>query len=126
MARKIIAVAFIVISLAICFIGQSLINSTVSPLLKEVLIIEEMVNSGEIDKAINEAEVFLEEWDKAEKILSVLITHSEIDNVNLTLEQAISYLFSKEKVDFFAQSAELKKLLKHLIENEKVNIQNIF
>lgn len=125
MARKITAVAFVIFLLVICFIGQSMIRSNVNSLLKQVETIEEMTNNGDIEAAIEQEKNFLKKWDKSEKILSILIPHSEIDNINIALEQAISYLNSRETKHFFAQSAELKKLLKHLIENEKVNLQNI-
>jgi hypothetical protein len=126
MARKIAAISFVILILAVSITGKAIIDSKINSLLNDLEKIEKLAMDGDKIAAVDEANKFVEQWDKSEKILSVFITHSEIDNVNIALEQAVSYLNTDENDDFLAKSAELKKLLKHLIDNEKVNLQNIF
>lgn len=88
--------------------------------------IENNIQSNEWNKAYNNSLKFLNEWDKYSKKVSVFTHHAEIDNINNELWKLTQYTKEKNKDESLASAHVIKFYLKHIVEMEKVNLQNIF
>lgn len=88
--------------------------------------IENNIQSSEWNKAYDNSLKFLTEWDKYSKKVSVFTHHAEIDNINNELWKLTQYTKEKNKDESLASAHVIKFYLKHIVEMEKVNLQNVF
>lgn len=78
------------------------------------------------DTAENEAKKLKNYWDKKEKLLSVFVNHTRIDDI----EQAVSLLnvYAKNEKDplFYEYADTIKMLLHQMLEDTKISMHSIF
>ena len=89
-----------------------------------VEIIQKSTQSPEgSEKLFNEAK---KKWDELEKILALSANHSVIDKVNESFTKAEEWQKLGSINMFLAEAEWLKKLVRHVGENEKLKAYNIF
>ncbi len=90
---------------------------------------------SELDKAVktenwNGAEKALKtlenNWGKSKIYWSVLINHSEVDNIEQSIERIKQYIRLNDPIETSAETAGLRRYFLHIPENEKLTIENIF
>jgi predicted PurR-regulated permease PerM len=65
------------------------------------------------------------EWEQTSRVLSVLMDHQEIDNVNSSLYKMMEYVKLKEKNMALAEISVLKHIIKHIPDKAAFSIENI-
>ncbi|KJS20423.1 MAG: hypothetical protein VR72_14905 [Clostridiaceae bacterium BRH_c20a] len=68
---------------------------------------------------------FEKHWDKKNFVWSLLIEHSEIDNIDISICHIKSYMKLQELTETYVEVKTLFKYLKHIPEIEKLTIQNL-
>lgn len=99
---------------------------TSSKLEKEISAIEKSLQNNNWVSAGKNLEKMQKSWSKAKKAWTVMLDHSEIDNIDITLSRLSSYVKTKDLTLSLAETASLKQYIKHIPEKESTNISNIF
>jgi hypothetical protein len=88
--------------------------------------ISELVNSGSWDIAKERVEGLDERWDSTEKKWGILIDHFEIDNIEMAMIKSKKYIDTKDLPLASAELDNLKFMVEHIYEKERLNLKNIF
>lgn len=88
--------------------------------------IEKSIESNSWDEAYNKSLELLNNWDNCTRKISIFVNHSEIDNVNNEIWKLTQYAKCHSEDEALASNHVIKFLLKHILNMEKVNVQNIF
>lgn len=127
-------IVIIIIILVVIFGGDILIkkylNSTADMLSSELedlkqktLFAKENENRDEIKKLINNIK---DEWEKKNKIWSMVVFHQELDNIEQALERAESSIENGNLEDALQEIETANFFVKHVKEREKLSLKNIF
>ncbi|MFA5536494.1 MAG: DUF4363 family protein [Bacillota bacterium] len=65
-------------------------------------------------------------WEKVEKRWTIILNHSETDEIELTVAKLKSYIKSEELGDSLAELSALKFLLQHIPGKHHLQLHNIF
>lgn len=87
--------------------------------------LEELVSSESWEKAYGKSLELFNDWQDNHFVISMVINHSEIDNINNELWKLTQYVKCKSEDESLASIHVVKFLLKHIIKMEKINIENI-
>lgn len=88
--------------------------------------VEEYVNNDNWQEANKASIECLESWKNYSDKISVFVNHAEIDNINMELYKLTQYVKTEDKEESLASINALKFLLEHIVNLEKINLQNIF
>ncbi|SMB81682.1 protein of unknown function [Desulfonispora thiosulfatigenes DSM 11270] len=69
---------------------------------------------------------FEQKWKDNLFMWSLITDHSEIDNIEVSIAHIKSYLKTQDFSEVNAEIASLFRYIKHIPENEKLTIRNIF
>ncbi|MFZ7132985.1 MAG: DUF4363 family protein [Eubacteriales bacterium] len=78
------------------------------------------------EEASNELLDLDKKWQDTEKVWKTVIEHAELDNIQKTFASVKEYIREEEKPHSLAELADLKFFINHILEKEKLNLQNIF
>lgn len=87
--------------------------------------LEELVSSESSEKAYGKSLELFNDWQDNHFVISMVINHSEIDNINNELWKLTQYVKCKSEDESLASIHVVKFLLEHIIKMEKINIENI-
>jgi hypothetical protein len=88
--------------------------------------VEENIKRENWEKAEENLWIFEEKWKGNKLIWALLIDHSEIDNIELSIVHIKSYITSRDLTEAKKEIAGLYLYLRHIPETEKLNLKNIF
>ncbi|NMM61504.1 DUF4363 family protein [Clostridium sp. P21] len=88
--------------------------------------IERSIDTQSWDEAYNKSLILLDNWDNCTRKISIFVNHAEIDNINNEIWKLTQYTKCHNEDESLASNHVIKFLLKHIINMEKVNIQNVF
>ncbi len=66
-----------------------------------------------------------EEWEQTSRVLSILMDHQEVDNVNSSLYKMMEYVKLREKNMALAEISTLKHIINHIPDKAAFSIDNI-
>jgi len=119
-----------VIITVIIFIFAFYSVSVLAQTTEEMTTILEEVEQAVLEHDWELAEVSLDEfkkqWDKKHFVWSLLIEHSEIDNIDISICHIRSYMKLQDLTETYVEIKALFKYLKHIPEMERLTIQNLF
>lgn len=120
----------IVLLLAVIFAFSSYTNRVLSTTSQDIAShvdeIEKTIKEGNWDKTEEQLQTIESNWDKTEKKWTVLIDHSEIDNIDISLSRMSKYIEAKEQALALAEAGVLKNLIEHIPDKETLTLKNIF
>jgi len=87
--------------------------------------VSEHVTSGNWEGAKSEIENTQKNWDKTEKIWTLLTDHFELDNIEMSLKKSKKYIEAKDMPLALGELENLKFMVEHIYSKELINIQNI-
>jgi predicted PurR-regulated permease PerM len=88
--------------------------------------IENNIKANEWLDALQNLDSVALEWDKISNLWSMLIDHSEIDNITESLSRIQAYINENSTVLSLAELNVLKNYLKHIPEKESLKLKNLF
>lgn len=125
--RNLFAALIIFISMFLSLVFSiNYLNQTCSKLDTLNIQIEKSIESNSWDEAYNKSLKLLDNWDNCTRKISIFVNHAEIDNINNEIWKLTQYTKCHTKDEALASNHVIKFLLKHILNMEKVNIQNIF
>lgn len=94
--------------------------------LYEVEYTKNLLNNNKMDEAHESAKNLENSWDNLRNTWRLFINHSEIDEIDRNVLELVSYISQDEKEEAIVRVDTLGRDFKHVVENEKITIQNIF
>ncbi|EJP6472514.1 DUF4363 family protein [Clostridium botulinum] len=101
------------------------LNSTCKVFINQCNELEELVTSNSWEKAYGKSLELFDGWQNKHFVISIVINHSEIDNINNELWKLTQYVKCKNEDESLASIHVVKFLLEHIVKMEKINIENI-
>jgi hypothetical protein len=125
---KITISVFLIISFIVAgsIISLRMLKNTSERLEKHIDMVEEGAASGNWNMARMSLENIEKDWSKAEGVWTVLIDHSEIDNIENSLARMKKYINTEDSSLALGELSNLRQYVKHIPEKESFSIKNIF
>lgn len=126
MNRIIVSVIALILVIAVASFSVLSLDSSCKNLSENLDEIKSAAEFKDSEKAIELTEKALELWDKEERKISLLVDHSEIDEIEKTLKSlpVLARQGSMERLE--EQSSIAAERVRHIREKEKISIKNIF
>lgn len=124
---KSILSSFILLIVMLCFMFFSVkyLDKTCSALTAEAGKLELQISKENWDKAYNSSLKFMKEWKKDSELVSIFVHHQEIDDINNEVWKLTQHTKCEDKDEALASIHAIKFLISHIIDLEKINIQNL-
>ena len=116
---------FFVMIISIIF-SINYLNKICKQLEQIDISMEQDVNNESWDTAYTSSIDFMNKWKKYSENISVFVDHKEIDNIHNELWRLTQYIKCENKDETLASLHVIKFFLNHIMDMEKMNIQNIF
>lgn len=125
---KITISVFLILSLIVAgsIISSRTLENTSEKLQKHIVKVEEGATSGNWNMAKTNLDNIEKDWSKAEGVWTVLIDHTEIDNIENSLARMEKYINTEDRSLALGELSNLRQYVKHIPEKETFNIKNIF
>lgn len=126
MNRIIVSVIALILVIAVASFSVLSLDSSCKNLSENLDEIKSAAEFKDSEKAIELTEKALELWDKEERKISLLVDHSEIDEIEKTLKSlpVLARQGSMERLE--EQSSIAAERVRHIREKEKISVKNIF
>ena len=102
------------------------LNTTCGKLIKSSDTMEDIILKENWSKGYKMSREILDEWKNEYRKLSVFVHHAQIDDINNEFLQLTQYIKCKDKTESLAKIHLIKFYLNNIIDQQKINIQNIF
>lgn len=124
---KKIVVAYFLFSLILLTLFWSVhyLNKTTTSLQIQSNELENLILKDSWDKAYSSSVDIFKKWEKASDNLSIVIDHQKLDNINIEVLKLTQYTKCNSKDEALASIHAIKFLFEHLINLEKISLQNI-
>ncbi len=102
------------------------IRSLADNLNNTLIQLEKNVENEEWEKAKKTYQKVEKQWDRAKKIVTLFIDHSDLRHLNISLTRIYSLIEIKEKKELLPEIKVVKDLVTDIPEEEKLSLNNIF
>ena len=126
MNRIIVSVIALILVIAVASFSVLSLDSSCRNLSENLDEIKSAAEFKDAEKTIELTEKALELWDEEEGKISLLVNHSEIDEIEKTLKSLpiLARQGSMERLE--EQSSIAAERVRHIREKEKISVKNIF
>lgn len=126
MNRIIVSVIALILVIAVASFSVLSLDSSCKNLSENLDEIKSAAGIKDTEKTIELTEKALELWDKEERKISLLVDHSEIDEIEKTIKSlpVLARQGSMERLE--EQSSIAAERVRHIREKEKISVKNIF
>lgn len=125
LSRLIISFTTFLIVIFGCIYSSTIVSSMVSPLVIQVENIQNNFGTTS-DTSENLMLDLLNDWDKYNNFLGMIIRHNELDDIDVIFTRVHEYAKNGNEESFTVESEELIYRLTNLIEKEKFSLRNLF
>jgi uncharacterized protein YxeA len=118
-----------VLILVIFFSGAFYLHRYIQLSSERIMIHTEKINQAIEKENWDEAKYNMErlnkDWNKIKKTWLAFIEHLETDEIDVTIKRIERYISLKENTLVLVEIAQLKQLVEHISEKEKIKLTNI-
>lgn len=118
-------VLFFVMIVSIIF-SITYLNRVCRQLEQIDISMEQDIKDESWKKAYDSSIDFMNKWNQYSKNISVFVDHKEIDNIHNELWRITQYIKCENTDESLASLHVIKFFLNHILDMEKLNLQNIF
>ncbi len=119
----------IIISMVLIFSAGIWVNNSLQTssdhLCSQIETITQHIKSEDWEQAKENTAIFASKWREQAKWWPIILDHQEMDNVEFSLAKVKEFVKEEDKTLALGQLAEIKLMIKHLPEKERLNIKNI-
>lgn len=127
MSKQII---ILIVSLVILVFGGlweiNYIEDTSRYLLSDINYIENLVKNEQYDIGASNLKNVEDTWKKLSGVWNIFVQHEEIDRVDELIIKYKTYILQNDKENAIVEGNSLKRVIEHIVSNQKVLAQNIF
>ena len=126
MNRIIVSVIALILVIAVASFSVLSLDSSCENLSEKLGEIQSAAENKDNKRAIELTENVLEIWENEEKKISLLVNHSEIDEIKKTVK-SLPVLARQDNMERLEeQSSVAAERVRHIREKEKISAKNIF
>lgn len=126
MNRIIVSVIALILVIAVASFSVLSLDSSCENLSEKLGEIQSAAENKDNERAIELTENVLEIWENEEKKISLLVNHSEIDEIEKTVK-SLPVLARQDNMERLEeQSSVAAERVRHIREKEKISAKNIF
>lgn len=126
MVRIKISVICLVFVLVFSIVGYVLLNNSCEKLASSLDDVVNAVQANETSNLPNLVDRCIELWYKEERLISLLVDHREIDEIEETLK-SLPVFIDQENFDKLQENSYIAaERVRHISSKEKFSIENIF
>ena len=126
MNRIIVSVIALILVIAVASFSVLSLDSSCRNLSENLDEIKSAAEFKDAEKTIELTEKALELWDEEEGKISLLVNHSEIDEIEKTLKSLPVLARQGSMEGLEEQSSIAAERVRHIREKEKISVKNIF
>ncbi|WP_234122621.1 DUF4363 family protein [Clostridium hydrogenum] len=126
MKNIIVSVILFAAIFIISLVSVNYLNKTCASMLLVNTQIENSIKSKSWEDAEKHFNTFSKQWEEHSNLTSVFIHHMEIDDISMELEKLSQSIKYKDAKDAMESTHSLRFLLEHIMDLEKINVQNVF
>lgn len=126
MNRMIISAVAILLVLVTATVGLISLKKSCKKLADALDEIKETAIEKDREKAKELTNKTIELWSKEEKIISLLIDHREIDEIEQTIKSLSVFARQNDMKRLEEKSSVAAERVRHIIDKEKVSAENVF
>lgn len=115
----------LVIMLFFMFFSVKYLGKTCYALTSDASTLEAQISKESWDKAYKTSLKFMKDWKEDSKLVSIFVHHQEIDDINNEVWKLTQHVKCENKDEALASIHAIKFLISHIIDLEKINIQNL-
>jgi len=124
------AIVITVILLAFIFVldlgSYYYLKDTAMSISQSIEALPEKIENEKWDTATDDLNKASNRWSSVKGIWAVLINHDEIDKIDMSLVRLRSFVQYNDTEEAMAEYNTLKMLVKHIPENQRFSLVNIF
>ncbi len=126
MNRIIVSIAALILVISIAVFGVTALDKSCKNLAVNLDEIKQSAVNNDREKAIQLTEKALEIWEKEEKKISLLVDHSEIDDIEQTIK-SLPVLARQGNMERLQEKSSIAaERVRHIRDKEKILPQNVF
>ncbi len=126
MNRMIISAVAVLLVLVTATVGLISLKKSCEKLADALDEIKETAIEKDREKAKELTNKTIELWSKEEKIISLLIDHREIDEIEQTIKSLSVFARQNDMKRLEENSSVAAERVRHIIDKEKVSAENVF
>lgn len=126
MKRIYFAIIFLVFSICLGFFEQKYVIKSVDTITNNINKTDEYILNKNYENALDTINTAEKKWDNSISIFDMMLNHNNIDKISVDIAVLKSCVENKSEVDYFLESAEIKKELKSIKDSECIYFENIF
>ncbi len=126
MNRITISIIALLIVIALATAGHISLDNTCDDLAKTLDEIKETAIDKDQEKAIELSKNVVKVWTKKEKVISLLIDHREIDEIEQTIKSLPIYARQDDMEKLEEKASVGAERVRHIKDKEKISAENIF
>lgn len=126
MNRMVISVIALVLVVIAATAGLISLNHSCNRLANTLDEIKETAIEKDQDKSIELTKKAVKIWSKEEKIISLLVDHREIDEVEETIKSLPVFARQDDMEKLEEKSSVAAERIRHIKDKEKISAENIF
>jgi hypothetical protein len=124
------AIVITVVLLAFIFVldlgSYYYLKDTAMSISQSIEALPEKIENEKWDTATDDLNKASNRWSSVKGIWAVLINHDEIDKIDMSLVRLRSFVQYNDTEEAMAEYNTLKMLVKHIPENQRFSLVNIF
>lgn len=126
MKESIIICIIIVLVIIGSTFSEKYLEKTSNGITEELAMLNKRIdNVQNVDELSKDVEKIDQKWEKTKEVWATFVDHQEIDQIELALTEAKSYINENNKTDSKVQIEKAQFLLEHIPERQKLKLKNI-
>lgn len=125
MKRIIFAVVLVLVCVAVCVTSSIATESKAEKITEKLDMLEEEIKNENHENALRRIKELEEEWERSEKIFSIVSETHLIDELDLSFSSLEKYIESEETKQALVVIEECRNGLETICQWQKVTIDNI-
>ncbi len=119
----IIIILIVIFVIFIEFITDGITNKSISDIRESI---QDLEDSLETEDSKDKSKALCSSWKEEEKKLSYYMEHDELEKVGVLVDNIKSDIENDNQEDIHQELDEVKFLLEHIKEKQKLQLKNIF
>ena len=127
MSQKLTTIGVVLLLLiCICAVEQVSVHAITGKALKETAEITDLIFEQRLDAAKEKTHALDMAWEKSAAFLETMVDHSSTDDVRYALSRLTAALESGDYAAAMIYAGELEGCIEHVLERQKVTLENLF
>lgn len=126
MNRIVVSITVLILVIAVAFFGIRSLDSSCKNLSGKLDEIKNAAVNSDREKALKLTQQVLEIWEEEEKKISLLVDHSEIDDIEQTIK-SLPVLARQDNMEKLEEKSSIAaERVRHIRDKERISAQNVF